>query len=516
MEHKAENYDCVKSNKVLKAYLEHFRQVSKNNEIPGLLSFFFIQGQIALPYLRIPVGGGTLDPRVNVFWIQDTRTGKSVAFEIIQKTLKEAGIEAVDYTTGTDAAMVGSFVKITEDNVTRHEPRAGVLAGPKAMNFDEGSIILKPNSHSEETVLYLQSALNSAGTGRNILTKHLANGTITIQSLVSLWITTFPPDGIKEYVLDKGIFQRVLLYWRDWTIDMKKEVAYELIDSIHEDPKFTMQYDDVVGYFKKLDKRLKDRVKELLSKGHKDIFKPKTDEEIKKAKEKFDNDRANASEEDKSKYADFVAPSTWDEAHPDYTSSNLSQREEWIMLLKKKLFTISPSFKPAMKAAVEEYYSLIDDMDATKQGICASFVMGLQNYTTVLAHHMAMLEETWVVTDKHVDMAKEILYDLYRNLLDWLESKVKVGQSAGEKRKLEGSWKEAFKRCAVVDFDDHRSRGWAKKQDLFSTFGNIHNLSSKSNINNKYNQVGHMFDETTDKHRKFVRLKKSADSGKNA
>ena len=104
--------------------------------------------------------------------------------------------------------MVGSFIKNGEGG---HTAKAGVLAGPKAMNFDEGSIILKPNSHSEETVLYLQSALNSAGTGRNILTKHLANGTITIQSLVSLWITTFPPDGIKEYVLDKGIFQRVLL-----------------------------------------------------------------------------------------------------------------------------------------------------------------------------------------------------------------------------------------------------------------------------------------------------------------
>jgi len=508
MEHKAENYECVKGNKVLKAYLEHFRQVSKNNEIPGLLSFFFIQGQIALPYLRIPVGGGTLDPRVNVFWIQDTRTGKSVAFEIIQKTLQKAGIQSVDYTTGTDAAMVGSFIKNGEGG---HTAKAGVLAGPKAMNFDEGSIILKPNSHSEETVLYLQSALNSAGTGRNILTKHLANGTITIQSLVSLWITTFPPDGIKEYVLDKGIFQRVLLYWRDWTIEMKKEVAYELIDSIHEEPKFTMQYDDVVNHFKKLDKRLKDRVIKLLTEGHNDVFTPKTDEQIKEAKKEFDNDKANASEEDKCKFAEFVAPSTWDDAHPDYTSATLTQREEWIMLLKKKLFTIDSSFKPAMKSAVEEYYALIEDMDATKQGICASFVMGLQNYTNVFAHHMAMLEETWVVTGKHVDMAKEILYDLYRNLLDWLESKVKVGQSAGEKRKLEGAWKEAFKRCEIFDFDDHRSRGWAKKQELFSVFGNMQNLSSKTAINTRFNQLSKLFDSTRDKHRKFVRLKKSVD-----
>ena len=65
------------------------------------------------------------------------------------------------------------------------------------MNFDEGSIILKPTQHSEQTVLFLQSALNAAGTGRNFLTKHLKDGTITIESLVSLWITTFPSTGHK-------------------------------------------------------------------------------------------------------------------------------------------------------------------------------------------------------------------------------------------------------------------------------------------------------------------------------
>ena len=71
MEHRAENYDCVKKYPILRGYLEHFKQVSINNEIPGLLSFFFILGQAAIPYVWIPVGGSNLDPRANIFWIQD-------------------------------------------------------------------------------------------------------------------------------------------------------------------------------------------------------------------------------------------------------------------------------------------------------------------------------------------------------------------------------------------------------------------------------------------------------------
>ena len=179
IEHSAEKYECVQENEVLKGYLEHYREVSINNEIPGLLSFFFMQGQCALPYVRIPIGGSNIDTRVSVFWIQDTRTGKSVAYEIIENTMRQAGLDCVDYSTGTDAALVGSFTREGQD--APPVAREGVLAGRKGMNFDEGSILLKPSKHSENTVLFLQSALNAAGTGRNVITKHLADGTITIE-----------------------------------------------------------------------------------------------------------------------------------------------------------------------------------------------------------------------------------------------------------------------------------------------------------------------------------------------
>ena len=99
IEHRADKYEAVSRYPILKGYLSHFKEVSKNNEIPGLLSFFFILGQAALPYVRIPVGGSNLCPRVSVFWIQDTRTGKSVAFEVIQKVMKDSGLDVVDYST---------------------------------------------------------------------------------------------------------------------------------------------------------------------------------------------------------------------------------------------------------------------------------------------------------------------------------------------------------------------------------------------------------------------------------
>ena len=461
IDHSAENYECVQKNDVLKGYLEHYRQVSMNNEIPGLLSFLFIQGQAALPYVRIPIGASNIDPRVNVFWIQGTRTGKSVAFEIVQKTMEQANLECLDYSTGTDAALVGSFVRENKDSPPI--PRDGVLSGRKGMNFDEGSILLKPSKFSENTVLFLQSALNSAGTGRNILTKHLADGTITIESQVSLWITTFPPSDIKDYVLEKGIFQRVLLYWRDWTMDMKRDVSNRLADAVYSNPKYTMKYDEVVQYFIDLDKRLKKRVCNL-----NDISIPE-----------------------------------WDDAE-------LGQQEEWTMNVMRKMFSISPDYRPALKSAISDYYDLLGHMDVKKQDVCSSFIMGLQNYTNIIAHHMAILEGKWVVTGIHVDMAKEILFDLYQNLIHWLESKVGVGQTAAETRKEKEAWREAVKRCEVFDFDDHRGRGWVKKKSLYGVFGSIQNLNSDTSIRERFKRAENMFDAARDKNRLYVRMKASA------
>ena len=460
MEHRAENYDCVKKYSILRGYLEHFKQVSINNEIPGLLSFFFILGQAAIPYVRIPVGGSNLDPRANIFWIQDTRTGKSAAYQIIEKVLKSAGMESMDYNSGNDAALVGTLVPDPEDE---HNTivRQGILGGRKGLNFDEGSVILKTGQHNENTTLFLQSALNSAGTGRNILTKHMARDSFNVKSEVSLWITTYPPKGIKEHVLDKGIFQRVLTYWRHWTLEMKREVNHILAEAVHNEPSFELSFDEVTEFFIELRSKLKRRVLDLSG----------------------------------------IAPMEWDEMSED-------DQETVVMTVMRDVFSISDSYKPALIAAIDEYYGVVEVMGPEKQGICSSFIMGLQNYTNILAHHMAMIEGVWTVTGDHIDMAKEILFDLYQNLIQWLESEFTVGQGGSEKKKMESFWKEAFNKAEEFDFDDQRGRGWRKKKQVMDLFGELANLNSHNSVNNKYNMYGpRLFKDTREGVRVFIKLR---------
>tara|TARA_R100001443_G_scaffold80624_1_gene87617 strand:+ start:120 stop:1544 length:1425 start_codon:yes stop_codon:yes gene_type:complete len=473
MEHRAENYECVKQYPVLRGYLEHFNQYSRNNEIPGLLSFFFILGQAAVPYVRIPVGGSNLDPRVSMFWIQDTRTGKSAAYQVIEQVLNEANMRSEDYNSGNDAALVGTLVP-DPDSEDRRNPdmivRPGLLAGRKGLNFDEGSVVLKTGQHNENTTLFLQSALNAAGTGRNILTKHMARDTFSVKSEVSLWITTYPPKGIKEHVLDKGIFQRVLTYWRHWTLDMKRTINHELAEAVHHKPEFEVPFDNVVDFFKEAQKRLKRRVQELAD----------------------------------------IPPMEWDDMRED-------DQEAVVMSLMHRMFTVDESYIPALMSAIDEYYSIVEPLGPDKQGICSSFIMGLQNYTNVLAHHMAMVEGVWVVTGDHIDMAREILFDLYGNLIQWLESEINIGAGNAEKKKMQSLWRKAFNQCEVFDFDDARGQGWAKKKDMLSTFGRLANYASRGTINSKFNEyAGPMFQDTREGVGIYVRLRAEHRKGKEA
>ena len=257
-------YKAVQKFPILKAYLEHFSLTSMKNEMPALLSFFFIQGQTTLPYVRLPTGDSHLDLRVHVFWIQPSRTGKSIAWNFISDIMEKAEIPFELFASGTDAGMIGSTNAILDDNnkpTGEYETVEGLLAGRKAINFDEGSILLTPNKHNQETVLYLQTACNPVGSGNNTLVKHMKGNKIECPSLVSLWITTYPPKGVKDYVLTKGIFQRVLLYYKHWDMDDRQEVSNRRLGTFMKKPvKKDITKDDLYDYFRNTEKRIRDRL----------------------------------------------------------------------------------------------------------------------------------------------------------------------------------------------------------------------------------------------------------------
>ena len=100
---------------LLKGYVDIFSDVSYHNEMAGLISFFYVQGQTTVDYIRIPINNSHLDPRIHLFWIQPTRSGKTIAWEHTGDVLEALGVPQDMFSTGTDAALIGSWNKY-EDN----------------------------------------------------------------------------------------------------------------------------------------------------------------------------------------------------------------------------------------------------------------------------------------------------------------------------------------------------------------------------------------------------------------
>jgi|TARA_R110000824_G_scaffold274125_1_gene462829 hypothetical protein len=456
-----ENYTAINKFPIFKGYIEHFGNTSIDNDIPGMLSFFFVQGQIAVPYVRIPWGSSHLDPRVHTFWIQSSRTGKSIAWEFVGDVLRDINVPTDLYTTGTDAGLIGGYEESTDsDGIKENILKEGFLNGRKALNFDEGSIILNPNKHSQETVLYLQSACNPVGSNNNVLVKHTKAGRIETESLVSLWITTYPPAGVKEYVLTKGIFQRVLLYWSNWTMERRMNVSHIRAESaFKKTPKTKISYDEVTNYFMTLEKRLRDKVLDVTE-------------------------------------TPFVE---WD-------SMSRATQEDLLQESMTEIFSATADFYPAMFDAIEEYYELLIGLGPGISEVVASFIPAMENYTVIFATHMAMMDETWKVNGDHVDMSKEILYDLFKNLIQWLEGEVEIGPKVAERATQRNKWIVAFQQVEPVELGN-RGDGWRKKGSIMSTYMTQNGVTRGTAFNHFSKWAKNIFDTAKDGKVVYLRLK---------
>jgi hypothetical protein len=455
-------YEAVKKFPIFQGYLEHFRETSIDNDIPGMLSFFFLQGQAAVPFVRIPWGPSHLDPRVHVFWIQPSRTGKSVAWEFVGDVARDSAIPTDMYTTGTDAALIGGWEESQDEHGENIQTlKEGLLNGRKALNFDEGSIILSPNKHSQETVLYLQSACNPVGSNNNTLVKHTKAGRIETESLVSMWITTFPPKGVKDYVLTKGIFQRVLLYWAEWDTEKRMNVSMLRMNSAFKKmPKVSVNYNQITDYFNNLTKRLRDRL-------------------------------LNLSE----------IPFT------EWESMPRPQQEELIQAHMHEMFSADDTFYNACYDAIEDYYTLLNGLAPGISEVVASFMPAVENYTVIFATHMAMIEGVWEVTGDHVDMAKDILYDLTKNLILWLEDEVEVGFKKTEVSEYRNKFTLSYQNTDAVDFEDGRGQGWRRKEAMLRVYEKQANVTRGTAWNHFSKYAKDMFVVTKEKKVVYLKLK---------
>ena len=79
--------------------------------------------------------------------------------------------------------------------------------------------------------------------------------------------------------------------------------------------------------------------------------------------------------------------------------------------------------------------------------------------------------EKWDITGEHIDMAMEILYDVFERLIIWLESDLELGAAKVEKITMITAWKKAFDACKSLDLGGKKGDGWATKKELLKVYG---------------------------------------------
>ena len=424
------DYSLVKTphegSKYIKEYIERFNTVSFFNEFAGMLSLFYVVGQVIAPYVRVPIHGTHLDTRVHVYWIQQSRTGKSAAYEFTKQLLDACGVEAAKFTTGSDAGLLGHVDQEPEydedgkpTGKMNYVVTKGLLNGYKSLLFDEASVLLDDKkSYFSEKILYLQEAMASIGSATNNLAKVLKGADIQVVSGVSIWATTFPPKDIMHHVLEKGFFQRVFLYQNDVSQELRQTTSEHRLQGTYVPvPEKVWGYNALAEFILEKRNEVKDRL--LKAAGL-------TDEQ-------------------------------WDEM-TDF------ERDQVANLHCYDIFTIDESYHAALLNATTDYYELVNAIhDANIRETATSFIPNIENYTITFGNIIATLMGSSVITADHIMMATEIIYDNLHNLVIWLEQK----QDFQAKKKRDSQlheWKLSYGKCKKMAHSRSKRECVSKKE----------------------------------------------------
>mgnify|MGYP003651095291 CR=1 FL=1 len=121
------------------------------------------------------------------------------------------------------------------------------------------------------------------------------------------------------------------------------------------------------------------------------------------------------------------------------------EREEAAMRHAQEIFSVSPGYHAALLNATDDYYGLVTGIASENvRETALSFVPNVENYTIIFANLIAVVMRTPVITEEHIMMATEIIFDNLHNLTIWLEQK----QNVKDRKRItaeRGSWMGAFK-----------------------------------------------------------------------
>ena len=227
--------------KVVREFQKSAVEVSHYNDIPAGVSFFTILGQICKDFITIPNGRNHEDTRIHFCWVQTSGTGKSTLWNFIgpisKGVFKKINTDnqhppflnkdnipmtrlfnTFGVTDYTDSVLIGGYSKEVDDDGNVEWPRKpGLLEGSGLAHWDEFeySGIFKQSQHKENSIVYLNTLMNSLAGESWIISKALTSFDNQIMECFcerSVLAMTYPPTNLNTVMAEKGVLQRMLLY----------------------------------------------------------------------------------------------------------------------------------------------------------------------------------------------------------------------------------------------------------------------------------------------------------------
>lgn len=484
---------------------------SRHNNIPAIIGFYSILGDMVKRFIEIPYGQTTTDTRIHYVWIQTARSGKTtlvmyVLTPIAKKIYEElkddpyvdsAVLNLADYTT---ASLVGDHIfneKYKEDaaDILERELRAiegdpmnGVAPTRNFANDDEriqavnnayetyemskdrwiidygplhgegiwfadefeGSGVFKDKAHKENMNILFQTLMNNFHSEANIYPKALkGKPTIHLDSKHTMIALTFPPEHLLKTVADKGILQRFLPF------------IWEVPDDI-----LTAMRKEVIGGF---GTRVERRGPPLhLAKGLLEIYKL--------TKAQFETNGKDAF----------------------------------------RTISYHPSAKDTLDMEHDNLLRYIDNLHPKVRNVVRLFEMNLLEYmgklavlnTLAMAKNITDANQRFIVYPQNVRQGAYIVRKCYMTLVEWLENAIKA-----DRRTIitKSNWKE-FQHAYQVAMDRAKPQevlegGYVWKKLVLQQAEKIIGQSPKT-INDKFNKLSEMFEEKKVGVKPYIRPKK--------
>ena len=158
-----------------------FSLYSYGNLYYGKLASHVLLGQV-VKNCKIYAGPIYIDPRISIFIISPSATGKSTPWGFVADVGTQAGLKVGDIDEATDSGLIGHFDDVeridpeTGTKVVEHVKVYGKLYEGELLHYDEGKFLIERKPMALNALTWFQKALNPIGSAQNRCVKTMRDG----------------------------------------------------------------------------------------------------------------------------------------------------------------------------------------------------------------------------------------------------------------------------------------------------------------------------------------------------